>query len=134
MCVFVNLLVICKIFWNNLCMLKIGVDIEDINRFKDKSKTFLDKVYTKSEQEYCMNCMYPHSRLAARWCAKEAVVKALSGFGIKNVSYIDVEIFHDENKCPCVRILKHIDKNLSFNLSLSHEKDKAIAFVMVEEQ
>lgn len=114
-------------------MLKIGVDIEDIERFENKTQTFLDKVYTKSEQDYCTSCSAPQKRFAARWCAKEAVVKALSAFGINNISYIDIEVFHDENHCPQIRILKNIDKDLRFNLSLSHDKTKAIAFVTVEE-
>lgn len=114
-------------------MIKIGVDIEDIDRFENKPQKFLDKVFTSSEQEYCNSFSSPKSRYAARYCAKEAVVKALSGFGIKNIFYKDIEVYHDENKCPNVRILKEINRNLVINLSISHDKTKAVAYVMIEE-
>lgn len=114
-------------------MIKIGVDIEDIQRFKNKSQDFLDRIFTPLEQEYCKAFSQPESRFCARFCAKEAVVKALSGFGIKNIYYSDIEVYHDANNCPNIRILKNIDKNLVINLSISHEKTKAVAFVTIEE-
>ncbi|MFI3299918.1 MAG: holo-ACP synthase [Candidatus Gastranaerophilales bacterium] len=113
-------------------MLKIGVDIEDISRFVDKSDEFLTRIFTDLEIQYCKSHKEYASRFTARYCAKEAIVKALSGFGIKNIAYKDIEVFHDENKCPCARILKPIEKDLIINLSLSHEKEKAIAFVTIE--
>ncbi len=110
----------------------IGVDIEDINRFVGKSDEFLDRIFTQSELEYCMKFSKPESHFAARFCAKEAVVKALTALDILNVSYNEIEVFHNENKCPQIRILKNIDKNISFQLSLSHDRSKAIAFVVAE--
>lgn len=107
----------------------IGVDIEDIERFKDKSPEFLNRIFTDNEQKYCSGFLNPESHYAVRFCAKEAVIKALSSYGIKIVSYKDIEIFHDENKCPKVKILKHIKEDITFNLSLSHDRTKAIAFV-----
>ena len=107
----------------------IGVDIEDISRFKDKSDEFLNRVYTKLELEYCMKYSKPESHLAARFCAKEAVIKALTALKIKSVSLNEIEIFHNEDKCPQVRILKKIEKDVKFELSLSHDRTKAIAFV-----
>lgn len=107
----------------------IGVDIEDVKRFINKPQKFLDRIFTASEQEYCKSFALPESHLAVRYCAKEAVVKALSGYGIKNIYYKEIEIFHDENKCPKVRILKKLAENIVFEISLSHDRDKAIAFV-----
>lgn len=107
----------------------IGVDIEDIERFKNKSQKFLDRIFTENEQIYCKSFLMQESHLAVRFCAKEAVVKALSGYGIKNIHYKEIEIFHDENKCPKVRILKEISQNIVFEISLSHDRNKAIAFV-----
>lgn len=114
-------------------MLKIGVDIEDIERFRGKSQEFLDRIFTENEQKYCKSFRQPQSRFCARFCAKEAVVKALSGFGVKDVRYREIEVFHDENGCPCIKILKELPKNFTVNLSISHEKSKAIAFVTIEE-
>lgn len=114
-------------------MMSIGVDIEDISRFKDKSKAFLDRIYTENEQAYCLSKALPAKHLAVRFCAKEAVIKALTPHGIKIAEYNKIEIVHGENQCPQVKLLKKIDKKLKFEISLSHDKTKAIAFVTVQE-
>lgn len=110
----------------------IGVDIEDIERFKEKSDAFLDRVFTPLELEYCNKFNHPESHLAARFCAKEAVVKALTALNILNISYNEIEVFHNENKCPQIRILKKLEKEIFFQISLSHDHTKAIAFVTAE--
>ncbi len=107
----------------------IGVDIEDIERFKNKPQTFLDKVFTQNEQLYCLSKSDSEKHFAARFCAKEAVIKALSSYDIHDVYPKDIEVYHLENKCPAVKILKTLDKKISFNLSISHDRTKAIAFV-----
>ena len=111
----------------------IGVDIEDIERFKNKSQRFLDRIYTKNEQEYCFSKSYPESHFAVRFCAKEAVIKALNSMGINHPQLNQIEIFHDENKCPKIKLPgnKEYD-NLKVEVSLSHDKTKAIAFVIIK--
>ena len=60
----------------------IGVDIEDISRFTGKpfpeNKGFYERIFTKKEIEYCLQKANPYQHFAARFCAKEAVIKALS--------------------------------------------------------
>lgn len=112
----------------------IGVDIEDINRFENKSPEFLKRVFSPSELDYCMKYSKPESHLAARFCAKEAVIKALTALGITNISYNEIEVFHNENQCPQIRTIKKLEKNIKFQVSLSHDRSKAIAFVTAEEQ
>ena len=110
----------------------IGVDIEDIDRFVGKSEKFLNRVYTPLECDYCLSKSRPESHLAVRFCAKEAVVKALTPYGLGFISYKDIEIFHTEKGCPAVRILVPIKENFEFEISLSHDKTKAIAFVVAK--
>lgn len=110
----------------------IGVDIEDIERFKDKSDAFIKRVFTDEERDYCLKYSKPESHFAARFCAKEAVIKALTALGITDISYNEIEVFHNENMCPQIRILKNLDKKVKFQLSLSHDRSKAIAFVTAE--
>ncbi len=110
----------------------IGVDIEDISRFENKPQNFLDRLYTKEEQEYCFSKPNPASHFAVRFCAKEAVIKALNSEGITHPQFNQIEIYHDNNKCP--KIMLPQDKcyaNLSIDVSLSHDKTKAIAFVLI---
>lgn len=114
----------------------VGVDIEDINRFENKSQTFLNKVFTKSEQEYCLSKAIPASHFAVRFCAKEAVIKALNSMNLTHPWLNQIEIYHDENKCPKVRFLGKLPQikeydNLGVEISLSHDRTKAIAFVVI---
>lgn len=110
----------------------IGVDIEEINRFENKSQKFLDRIYTKEEQEYCLSKACPASHFAVRFCAKEAVTKALNSMRIKQPGLNKIEIQHDENNCPLVKLpLQEEFLNLNVDVSLSHDRTKAIAFVIV---
>jgi len=109
----------------------IGVDIEDINRFENKSQEFLDRIYTKKEQEYCLSKPNPASHFAVRFCAKEAVIKALNSIDISHPRLNQIEIFHDEKKYPKVKLLTNVNYDLIIEVSLSHDKTKAIAFVTI---
>lgn len=104
----------------------IGIDIEDISRFRklvfDKNKGFFDKIFTSKEIKYCLSKKDPYPCFAARFCAKEAFIKAIDE---KVVDYKLIEIGIDRVK-PCIRW-----KDKTVFLSLSHEKDKAIAFVIM---
>jgi len=109
----------------------VGVDIEDIERFRNKSDAFLNRIYTSKELEYCLKYSNPAPHLAVRFCAKEAVIKALTAVDIHISEYKNIEILNDENNVPKIKLLKNFDSNIHFELSLSHDKTKAIAFVTV---
>lgn len=111
----------------------IGVDIEDIERFENKSQKFLDRVYTKPEQEYCLSKAKPSSHLAVRFCAKEALIKALSPLGLPHPQLNQIEIYHGKNNSPKIKLTGQEYDNLTINVSLSHDRTKAIAFVTVEQ-
>jgi len=113
-------------------MVAIGVDIEDIKRFKDKSQKFLDRIFTKDEQAYCLSKPNPASHFAVRFCAKEAVTKALNSMDIRQPQLNKIEIYHDENKCPKIKLSGKEYDNFTIEVSLSHEKTKAIAFVIID--
>lgn len=112
----------------------VGVDIEDIERFKSKSQEFIERVFTPVEIEYCRKYSKPESHFAVRFCAKEAVIKALTALDITGVNLSDIEVYHNENCCPQIRILKKLDEEIVFDVSLSHDRTKAIAFVTAGRQ
>lgn len=110
----------------------VGVDIEDISRFEGKSQKFLDRIFTSEEQEYCLSKAIPASHLAVRFCAKEAVIKALNSMNIKQPAINQIEIYHSKNGCPRVRLPElPVYENLKIEISLSHDRTKAIAFVVI---
>lgn len=81
-----------------------GIDIVEIERFAllCKSTRYVDRCFTAAEQKQSKN---QPDRLAARFAAKEAVLKALRLGLINGVSLKDVEIgFHDDGS-PTVALV-----------------------------
>ncbi len=112
--------------------MQIGVKIEDSTRFEYRSQNLLNKIFTKAEQEYCLAQQKPSHHFAGKFCAKEATRKALLQYGVTKVYLNDIEIYHDQYGNPKIRLLKKISKNLRFKVSISHDKTKAIAFVIAK--
>ncbi len=109
--------------------ISIGTDIEEIERFKNKTREedflFLNKIFTKKELDYCYKDKQFAQHLCVRFCAKEAVVKALSDFSITDVFYSDIEILNHKNGSPYCIIEKY--PNIIVKISLSHSKTYATA-------
>jgi len=117
----------------------IGVDIEKISRFYciQKNNSLLHKIFTKKELEYCLAKKNPAPHLAARYVGKEAVVKAVNNIKNKKASILDykkIEIYNDASGVPEVNLKKSNLNNLIIKISLSHCRDKAIAFVIAIRQ
>jgi holo-[acyl-carrier protein] synthase len=122
--------------------IKCGTDIIEVQRIKDAIRKyddkFLKKIYTEKEIEYCVNkgkMCYEH--FAARFAAKEAVFKAISGMlnDKYDITWTDIEILNDEHGRPFVNIKDGIIKcSYNIDISLSHIKDYAIANCIVVEE
>jgi len=114
----------------------IGVDIIEIRRIRQAisrwGNSFLKRVYTNNELEYCHN---EAMRLAARFAAKEAVMKAL-GIGTKGIGWKDIEILLNSDGAPRIQLHGQAHKKskelgiTEFSVTLSHSKQYAIAFVI----
>jgi holo-[acyl-carrier protein] synthase len=113
----------------------IGVDIETISRFRglnlEKDASFLYKLFTEKELEYCFSAGNPAEHLAARYAGKEAVIKALGQLDRSVSDYRDIEIVNGKRGVPGAHILKEGFAGLNILLSLSHSQEAAIAFVIV---
>jgi holo-[acyl-carrier protein] synthase len=115
----------------------VGVDIIEINRIEEVvkrwGKTFLERVFTPAELKLCSNT----ASLAARFAAKEAVLKAI-GACDKGISWQDIEILAENSGKPTVnltgkaKLVADASAIYQVNLSLSHSKDYAVAFVIGE--
>ena len=116
-------------------MISIGIDIVKVSRIKalidQKEEKFLDKIFTKEEISYCNSYPDPELHFSGKYAAKEAVKKALlSNELIDKISLKDIEILNRNNKAPYV-VIKDMIK-LNYNVSVSHEEEYAIAFVVIE--
>lgn len=114
-----------------------GVDIVEVARVQAMLResraleTFLDLGWTEREQVYSAGSA---ERLAARWAAKEATMKAL-GQGIGPLSLTEIEVMSDGG-APTIRLSgTALDRasELSINawiLSMTHEGGMALASVI----
>lgn len=115
----------------------IGTDIIEVARIRANlekyGEKFLEKVLTERERDYCKTYKDQAPRVAARFAAKEAVVKALgAGFG-DELGFHDVEILNDLSGQPQVILSQRsqtIFDHPQFWISISHCKSHAVAMVV----
>lgn len=117
----------------------IGNDIIEIKRITEAveryGQKFLDRLFTKREQDYCKQHKESNRHFAGRFAAKEAIVKALgTGFG-SEASWLDIEIINNQQGKPEVIVSEKIKQNFDnprLLLSISHGKEYAIAVALWE--
>lgn len=118
--------------------IKCGIDMIEIARVKESIENtngkFLERVYTKSEIEYCESknkMKYQH--YAARFAAKEALFKAISeSFAKFEITWKDIEVLNDSNGRPNIQfVTKQMPNIESIDISLSHCKEYAVASVTI---
>ena len=118
----------------DIANISIGTDIEEICRFRNRTlendEHFFKHIYTTKELEYCFSKGVSSQHLCARFCGKEAIIKALSDLGITNIHLKDIEILNMENGAPYANIKKY--PNIKIKISLSHTKEYAMATVIVQ--
>jgi holo-[acyl-carrier protein] synthase len=124
--------------------LSVGVDLVELDRIRHVveryGERFLVRVYTTNEIARYRKYV---PELAARFAAKEAVSKAL-GVGLRHISrhgigFHDVEVLPDRLGKPVVHLSGRAqalaeEQNLhEWAISLSHDHDYAIAFVVASD-
>ena len=112
----------------------IGIDIENIERFKELKENHLEKVFTENELNYAKEFKDIYSHLAGMWCVKEAFIKAVK---IREIPIKLIEVLHDNNGAPYLtltsKLKKYLDK-LKFSaidISISHTSKIATAIVQI---
>ncbi len=127
-------------------ILGIGTDICDIRRIRtlyDKHpERFAAKAFTECERNKCFARPDPVPCLAKRFAAKEAVAKALATEDSGALSWHDVEVINHPSGRPDVLLHGGAAARLRgmvpdghtahIRLSLSDERDFAVAFAVVE--
>ncbi len=118
-----------------------GVDIIEIERIRKaikKDNKFIDRLFTKNEIAYCESKAKKAQHYAARFASKEAFFKAL-GTGWRNgMSWTDIEIKNDPLGKPEIELKGKTQtyfkkmKYKSITLSISHSKEYAVGFVIIE--
>lgn len=121
-----------------MATLGIGVDVVDVVRFRDllaRRDGLADRLFTESERE---DASEAPERLAARFCAKEATLKAL-GVGLGH-AWHDIVVHRLPSGQPTLELsgevleLATVRGVKSWHLSLSHSDDTAIAYVIATDE
>jgi len=108
----------------------IGIDVVDIARFQEsieRTPAMVERIFTPQE------AMLKTSSLAARFAAKEALVKALDARDI--FSWRDVEVINEPSGKPKFLFTGALAARVSssrVHLSLSHDAGIASAMVVIE--
>jgi holo-[acyl-carrier protein] synthase len=119
----------------------IGTDLIEVERVKksiEKINGFKEKIFRPAEISYCESKKNKFEHYAGRFAVKEAFFKAL-GTGWRNgLSFNEIEVVNDKLGKPEIELhgkakdsaVKNKIKRIK--VSISHIKETAIAFVIIE--
>ena len=120
----------------------IGVDLIEIERMAQAmtrtGPRLVERLYTDAEQAYCGQQHPPHACYAARFAAKEGLLKAL-GTGLRQrMRWRDIEVCRDDLGKPSLRLYGYLQERCvtegiqHIHLSLAHSATCAMAQVILE--
>jgi holo-[acyl-carrier protein] synthase len=118
-----------------------GIDLVKISRMeaaiKRGGKRFLERVFSKAERKYCSGKRMMFEHYAARFAAKEALIKA-TGIRLKKGQRLaEIEVRHEKTGKPflslttAMRRAARLDARDRVELSIAHEREYAIANVVI---
>lgn len=120
-----------------MTVLAHGVDLVEVSRVarirQRHAERFLTRVFTAKERDYALESRRADERLAARFAAKEAVMKALGTGLADGIRWTDIEVTRDDTGRPGIALharaeaVAHGRGIHQWLLSLSHVRDTAMA-------
>lgn len=116
----------------------VGIDLVDVHRFRAslaRTPSMRARMFTPGERAYAEQASDPAERYAARFAAKEAVMKAM-GVGLGAFGFHDVEVAREEGGRPwlvvggAAEVLAADLGVVAWQLSLTHTATSAGAIVV----
>jgi len=115
----------------------VGIDLLEVDRLEqalERTPRLAERLFTDAEREYASTHARPVMHLAARFCAKEAVAKALA---LTDGDWHDVEVLGGGDGPPSVvltgRARERADElGVTVEISLTHSKGMAGAVAMLK--
>ena len=110
---------------------KVGIDLLEIERLEralERTPRLAERLFTPAEREYAASRGRPGQHLAARFCAKEAVAKAL---GVESWNFHEVEVIGSGGP-PRIRLsgsaaARAAELGVQVEISLTHTTRDAAA-------
>ncbi len=125
---------------HNSEVLGLGVDLVEVERMRALLKrrpAIRERIFSSQERDFAALQPDSSQRLAVRFAAKEAVMKAL-GVGIGEVGLKDIEVVRLGSGAPSLKLSGRAQKMArqkgieKWHISLSHTKSSAIAIAIAE--
>jgi len=120
----------------------IGVDTIELERiarvYDEYGARFLNRIYAPAEQEYALRYKDPVPRLAARFAAKEACMKALGTGWSNGVRWRDIVVVNAPSGKPELKLLgkaqefAELQSVAHIHVSITHSKEHAMVIVIFE--
>lgn len=118
----------------------VGIDSVQVDRIRKAAKrwgrNFLKRLFTDAELKYCFSHANPYPSLAARFAAKEALIKALD---VKAMwKWRDMEVMRARSGRPSIAMRGAAAKFTkrrrlgALHISMTHDADRATAIVLAE--
>lgn len=117
-----------------------GVDIVELIEFERLLSApgdhLLTRCFTSDEISYAGDGPHRVQRLAARFAAKEAVMKSLATGWVSGISWKDIEVKREPSGAPLIQVTGEVARLAkskgvgSFLVSLSHSRGLAMASVI----
>jgi holo-[acyl-carrier protein] synthase len=114
----------------------VGIDLLEVERLERalaRRPRLAERLFTDSERAYADSRARPAMHLAARFCAKEAVAKALS---LRQWSWRDIEVVGGGDEPPEVRLTgaaaaRAGELGAAVGISLTHTRGMAAAVAVL---
>ena len=121
--------------------IKQGVDIVSVERLEEAGRRhgdrFLDRIFTADERTYCESKRYKFEHYAARFAAKEAMMKAMEIRSRNRLRFREIEVKRRATGKPEIFLssegfeLFDLSKDARIELSMAHERDYAVSSVVI---
>ncbi|HLR27795.1 MAG TPA: holo-ACP synthase [Ruania sp.] len=89
-------------------LLGVGTDLVAVARFVRLTERgghrFLDRWFSRDEVAYALSCHEPARHIAARFAAKEAVLKSLRSADLPPPHWAEIEVTRDSSGLPGIRL------------------------------
>jgi holo-[acyl-carrier protein] synthase len=121
----------------------IGTDITEVDRIQrliEAHPRFVTTVFTEREIAYCQQKRNRYQHFAARFAAKESVMKVIGKGWLQGIEWTDIEVVSLPSGKPEIRAHASLQRAMqqqgiaSFAVSLSHCKSYAIAAVIARDR
>jgi len=123
-------------------IIAIGVDLVEIPRIEEvftrRGDRFRKRVFTEGEISYCELRASKLASYAARFAAKEAVMKALGTGWSEGIGWKDIEVVSSPTGAPTIQLHRNALERMreigatKVLVSLTHTGELAIAQILLE--